>query len=162
MSARDTQVGGSHYNDRKIQPWDIVDEYKLSFYAGCSVKYILRNKGDLDKKIEDISKGIHCLEKERERLYELQAFRNNFTLDSELKVDACTMPLCNVDEQLGKAGVDMKESTGILRQAEIALGVEARGGSTAAERFLMDTYLDSVANIPIIVKFNEAPSPMHD
>lgn len=68
MEAKEKQVGGDHYTKHDIQPWDIVDEYKLSFYAGSALKYLLRNKGDLRKKIEDIDKAIHCLEKEKERL----------------------------------------------------------------------------------------------
>ena len=66
MSANDRQVGGDHYQKYKIQTWDIVDEYNLSFYAGCAIKYQLRKKGDIIKKLEDLDKAIHCLEKEKE------------------------------------------------------------------------------------------------
>jgi len=54
------QIGGTHYNQHKIQPWDIIDEYKLSFYEGNALKYLLRNKG---KRKEDLQKAIHYLEK---------------------------------------------------------------------------------------------------
>ena len=55
------QVGGTHYNSHKIQPWDIIDEYALNYYAGNAIKYILR----YPKKngVEDIDKAIHYLEK---------------------------------------------------------------------------------------------------
>lgn len=66
MSADDRQVGGSHYKKHEITPWMIVDEYNLSFYAGSALKYQLRKKGDIIKKLEDLDKAIHCLEKEKE------------------------------------------------------------------------------------------------
>ena len=53
------QVGGNHYKDKTFQVWDIVDEYKLDYYLGNSLKYILRQK---DNKLEDIKKAIHYLE----------------------------------------------------------------------------------------------------
>ena len=62
MGARDKQVGGEHYQ-RRIQPWDIVDAYDLSYYTGNAIKYILRDKTN---RIEDLYKAIHYLEKEIE------------------------------------------------------------------------------------------------
>lgn len=56
------QVGGNHYK-KKIQPWDIVDTYELNFYEGGALKYILRRKDPM-KRIEDLEKAIHYLEKE--------------------------------------------------------------------------------------------------
>lgn len=58
---RSKQVGGSHYIDHKIQPWDIVDEYGLSHYLALATKYILRNK---DNRVQDLEKAIHCIEHE--------------------------------------------------------------------------------------------------
>lgn len=66
MSARDKQVGGTHYK-LSIQVWDIIDVYKLNFYCGNAVKYILRAK-DAEKRVEDLQKAIHYLEKEIENL----------------------------------------------------------------------------------------------
>jgi hypothetical protein len=58
------QVGGTHYIHHSIQPWDIVDEYNLGYYLGNAIKYILRIKGiGRYKRIEDIKKAIHYLEK---------------------------------------------------------------------------------------------------
>ena len=54
------QIGGRHYTEHKIQPWDIIDEYHLNFYEGNVLKYLLRNKGNRE---EDIKKAIHYLEK---------------------------------------------------------------------------------------------------
>ena len=67
MTADKKQVGGSHYTDMEIQPWEVIDrsftkEQREGFYRGNAIKYILRagKKGDL---VEDVQKAIHYLEK---------------------------------------------------------------------------------------------------
>ena len=60
--ASETQVGGNHYRKFKIQPWDVIDEYDLSFYAGNALKYLLR-AGHKGSKIEDLRKARHYLDK---------------------------------------------------------------------------------------------------
>jgi hypothetical protein len=57
----DKQVGGTHYKGKKMQVWDIVDEYDLNYYEGNIVKYLLRDK---ENRIEDLEKLIHYAEKE--------------------------------------------------------------------------------------------------
>lgn len=42
MSALDTQCGGSHYKDMKIQPVEFIHANKLTFLEGCIVKRICR------------------------------------------------------------------------------------------------------------------------
>ncbi len=61
MSASDTQVGGSHYVTRTIQPWDYIAANKLDFFQGNIVKYVtrFREKGGVD----DLKKAQHYLEK---------------------------------------------------------------------------------------------------
>ena len=61
-SARLGQVGGEHYRKFKIQPWDVIDEYGLSFYAGNALKYLLR-AGNKGARVEDLKKCRHYLEK---------------------------------------------------------------------------------------------------
>jgi len=61
-SARLSQVGGEHYRKFKIQPWDVIDEYGLSFYAGSALKYLLR-AGNKGSKVEDLRKCRHYLDK---------------------------------------------------------------------------------------------------
>lgn len=61
-SARLSQVGGDHYRKFKIQPWDIIDEYDLSFYAGNALKYLLR-AGRKGSKVEDLKKARHYLDR---------------------------------------------------------------------------------------------------
>jgi hypothetical protein len=61
MGANEKQVGGSHYKDTAIQPWDYITSNGLGFLEGCIVKYVSRYK---DKGgIEDLKKAQHFLEK---------------------------------------------------------------------------------------------------
>lgn len=63
------QVGGSHYIDHKIRPWDIIDEYGLNFYEGNIVKYLLRDKPG-NSRLEELEKLRHyadkCIDLEKE------------------------------------------------------------------------------------------------
>ena len=61
MSANETQVGGDHYKDKAIQPWDYITGNGLAYLEGCIVKYISRHreKGGL----EDLHKAKHYLDK---------------------------------------------------------------------------------------------------
>jgi len=63
----DKQIGGSHYQDFKIQPSKFVVENELLFPEGCAIKYICRHR--LKGKKEDILKAIHFLEMILERDY---------------------------------------------------------------------------------------------
>lgn len=61
MSANETQVGGEHYKQQRIQPWDFIASNDLDFFQGNIVKYITRWK-DKDG-IEDLHKAQHYLTK---------------------------------------------------------------------------------------------------
>jgi hypothetical protein len=54
------QIDGDHYTKRKIQPWDIIEEYKLDFFEGNALKYLLRYK-DKDGLV-DLEKCKHYIE----------------------------------------------------------------------------------------------------
>lgn len=56
-----TQVGGDHYRQRSIQPWDIWQEYGMNAFEGAVLKYLLRwrDKGG----VEDLKKARHTLDK---------------------------------------------------------------------------------------------------
>lgn len=66
MSARDTQVGGTHYSSKPIQPWDAMQVWMTpdafeGFLAGNVIKYMARYK---DKNgVEDLKKAQHYLTK---------------------------------------------------------------------------------------------------
>jgi hypothetical protein len=53
------QIGGSHYQ-KKIQPWDIITEWKLDYWRGNVIKYVLRCNEK--NGVEDLKKAIHYLE----------------------------------------------------------------------------------------------------
>ena len=65
MSARDTQVGGTHYASKPIQPWDamrawMTPEQFEGFLRGNAIKYLARypDKGG----VEDLRKARHYLD----------------------------------------------------------------------------------------------------
>jgi hypothetical protein len=60
VTARDTQVGGTHYQN-KIQPFDIIDAWELDFYEGNVLKYLLRYR--YKNGSQDLKKAQHYLQK---------------------------------------------------------------------------------------------------
>ena len=64
--ANDRQVGGAHYKDMDIQPWDIIDngdrEQAIGFYRYNALKYVMR-AGEKGEFKEDIAKAEHYLQK---------------------------------------------------------------------------------------------------
>ena len=67
LNAYDKQIGGSHYQNFKIQPSKFVIENELLYPEGCVIKYILRHR--LKGKKEDLKKAIHFIEMIIERDY---------------------------------------------------------------------------------------------
>jgi len=57
MSSADYQVGGSHYNDMKIQPIDYIMHNDMPYAEGNVIKYITRHRSK--NGAEDIRKAIH-------------------------------------------------------------------------------------------------------
>lgn len=53
------QIGGDHYNNKKIQPIDYIIENCLPYCEGNVVKYVTRHKEK--NGAEDIRKAIHYL-----------------------------------------------------------------------------------------------------
>jgi len=66
MKANDMQVGGQHYKNIRIQPWDVIDSLDhaqaIGFYRGNALKYIMR-AGEKGPAREDYEKAKHYLEK---------------------------------------------------------------------------------------------------
>lgn len=58
--ALDTQVGGGHYKDMKIQPIEYTLGNNLGFCEGNVIKYISRYKNK--NGIEDLKKAKHYIE----------------------------------------------------------------------------------------------------
>ena len=59
---QDRQVGGSHYKNFRIQPYEFISKNNLSFFQGCVVKYVCRYL--FKNKVEDLEKIIHYCELE--------------------------------------------------------------------------------------------------
>ena len=66
LVANERQVGGTHYKDMPIQPWDIIDqapsEQAIGFYRYNALKYIMR-AGEKGSARQDYEKAQHYLEK---------------------------------------------------------------------------------------------------
>ena len=71
MSANDSQVGGDHYKNMGIEPWDIIDTWqldqRLAVYRAGALKYIMR-MGSKDDTIQELRKAAHYIEKMIETL----------------------------------------------------------------------------------------------
>lgn len=64
--ANGVQIGGTHYKNKSIQPWDYIAANNLGYFEGNAIKYISRwrDKGG----VEDLKKAKHYIDK----LIELQ------------------------------------------------------------------------------------------
>lgn len=71
--AKDKQIGGDHYKNMGVEPWDVVDtwpiEQRIGAYRHGALKYLMR-MGSKDENAQEIAKGIHYLEKLLEVLTE--------------------------------------------------------------------------------------------
>ena len=66
LNANAIQHGGTHYKDKAVQPWDVVDtwtlEQRIGFYRGNAQKYIMR-LGDKDERLLEAKKAQHYIQK---------------------------------------------------------------------------------------------------
>jgi hypothetical protein len=64
--ADDRQVGGTHYRNMDVSPWDVIDswprEQRIGAYRAGALKYLMR-MGSKDESPQEIAKGIHYMEK---------------------------------------------------------------------------------------------------
>lgn len=54
------QVGGTHYEEMPIQPWEVIERAELDFWEGSVVKYVMRYTGKSG--VEDLKKARHYLD----------------------------------------------------------------------------------------------------
>ena len=59
--ANDIQIGGTHYKEQTLQPWDAIAAWDCGFLDGNVIKYVVRyrSKGG----VEDLKKARHYLDK---------------------------------------------------------------------------------------------------
>ncbi len=67
LGLMETQIGGTHYLGKPMQPWDVIEAWGLDFWEGNCLKYLLRRKPGTDR-ITDLKKAQHylvrCIERE--------------------------------------------------------------------------------------------------
>lgn len=86
MSANTRQVAGGHYvKYGEFQVWDAWWHWDMDPFQANIVKYVMRVKGNVSKRLEDLDKAEHYLQKYRELL---------------------TQNLNNIDEQYRKANAE--------------------------------------------------------
>lgn len=61
MTANEEQVGGRHYIEKSIQPWDYIIANQMGYLEGNIIKYVSRYKEKGG--VEDLIKASHYLEK---------------------------------------------------------------------------------------------------
>ena len=59
---QERQVGGSHYKNFEIQPYEFISKNDLNFFQGNVIKYMCRYKSK--DGIQDLEKIIHYCELE--------------------------------------------------------------------------------------------------
>ena len=66
---QDKQIGGNHYKEFHIQPYEFISKNNLSFFQGNVIKYVCRylNKNG----IEDLDKIIHYCELEKKKMKDM-------------------------------------------------------------------------------------------
>lgn len=63
----DDPIKPNYYNDSKITPFDVVDDWKLGFYLGSAIKYIKRaGKKKDNSRLQDLKKIRAYIDKEIE------------------------------------------------------------------------------------------------
>ncbi len=67
MKVYDHQIGGSHYQNMKIQPSEFINKNNLPFAEGNAIKYLCRHKQKGQK--QDLEKAKHYINMAIERDY---------------------------------------------------------------------------------------------
>lgn len=68
MKAKYMQIGGDHYKDMGVEPWDVVDTWPLEQQIGAhrlaTLKYIMRmGTKDGNSEVQELKKARHFLDK---------------------------------------------------------------------------------------------------
>jgi hypothetical protein len=59
--ANKIQVGGNHYREKAIQPWDFIVANNIGFLDGNVIKYVARYRSK--NGVQDLLKARHYLDK---------------------------------------------------------------------------------------------------
>jgi hypothetical protein len=64
------QIGGNHYKNFNIQPYEFISKNELSFFQGNVIKYVCRYKNK--NGIQDLEKIIHYCELEIKKMKDMK------------------------------------------------------------------------------------------
>ena len=107
MNPYETQIGGSHYKDMKIQPSKFINDNKLLFAEGNAIKYICRHahKGE----VQDLEIAKHYIDMIIERDYGTHSkpLPYGFTLTPSKDPDMIPM---TEEEEYRNAGITKEEA----------------------------------------------------
>lgn len=66
VKANQKQIGGDHYKNMGVEPWDVVDTWPIEQQIGAhrkdALKYLMRLY-DKDTPLDNAAKALHCIEK---------------------------------------------------------------------------------------------------
>ncbi len=69
--ANDVQIGGDHYKNMAVEPWNVIDTWpiqqRIGAYRAGMLKYTMR-MGSKDEQQQEIGKGVHYGQKLQEVL----------------------------------------------------------------------------------------------
>jgi hypothetical protein len=71
--ATDKQVGGNHYRNYAIQPFEFIQKNGLGYAEGAVIKYVVRHREKNGR--EDLEKAIHYLQMLIEQEYPKESGR---------------------------------------------------------------------------------------
>lgn len=105
MSADEKQIGGSHYKEKAVQPWNVVDTWplpeRIGFYRGNALKYVMRLE-DKDSPRMNAEKAVHYLEKLIEVLKSIEPVKPDTYDHILIRLPKCDgnhgMPMCGDPE----------------------------------------------------------------
>lgn len=65
MSKKDIKTAPAHYREMNLSPTDVIDDWKLNFYLGNTIKYICRaGKKSGETASDDLEKALWYLGRE--------------------------------------------------------------------------------------------------
>lgn len=66
LPAKNLQIGGDHYLNMAVEPWDVIGswplEQQIGFHRGNALKYLMR-MGAKDAAAQEVRKAAHYLDK---------------------------------------------------------------------------------------------------
>jgi hypothetical protein len=60
LPANERQIGGGHYKDMAIQPWEFCQRNRLPYAESNVIKYVCRHRNKSGR--QDLEKAIHNLQ----------------------------------------------------------------------------------------------------